>query len=79
VRLDPNLAGLQRDFGLACMAKGRHAEALACYEAALRQDPTDVNACTGIASAHRALGDLSRARRYFVRGLGLRLRRWFRK
>jgi tetratricopeptide (TPR) repeat protein len=77
-QLDGAQPGLQRDFGLACMAKQRPADALACYLEALRQDPADERACTGAASAYQALGNVAEARTYFQRGLWMRVRRWLR-
>jgi predicted Zn-dependent protease len=44
VDLNPNLYGLHRDFGAACLKMGRGDDALEHLKIALQQDPEDVMA-----------------------------------
>ena len=53
-RRRPTLRGHER-LGYAHFKMGRHDEALAAYEAALREDPTDVPALNGLAVTHLTL------------------------
>jgi tetratricopeptide (TPR) repeat protein len=74
-QLGADSAELQRDLGHAQLEKGRPAEALRSFEAAMALDPEDDQACTGAAAAQRALGAFATSRQLFQRALRLRIRR----
>jgi len=54
------------------LESNRHAEALACYEAALRADPASAVAWSGIGIAHSHAGDVEKAVEAFERAITLR-------
>ncbi|HEY8069223.1 MAG TPA: tetratricopeptide repeat protein [Burkholderiales bacterium] len=73
-----SLPGIQRDLGLAFLAKRRYGDSLACYQQAMRQDPRDELAWQGAASALREMGDIIAARKHFQHALRLKVRRGLR-
>lgn len=61
IRLNPGVAGIYLERGLAYEAKGEHAIAIMDFDAAIRRDPTLVQAYFGRALAYDGIGEGQRA------------------
>jgi len=68
----PELPSVQVSLGQTYVASGRFAEAVCCYDAALRLDPNSTVARFGLANALHARGELGAAITHYCAALSLR-------